>query len=102
MCYPLTTDALSLFHDVRSLLPRKNQLVRVPTPECLGQCLRVTNKGESRSGKASYRVKAEDHKGKGFRWLCGGGALSVEGEKLGRWKAIIGFPVSPPSALVKR
>ena len=25
-----------------------------------------------------------------------------EGKKLGRWKAIIGFPVSFPSALIKR
>jgi len=34
------------------------------------------------------------------------GALSKEGKynrkKLGRWKAIIGFPVSSPSALIKR
>jgi hypothetical protein len=30
------------------------------------------------------------------------GALSTEGEKLGRWKAIIGFPVSSPSALIQR
>jgi hypothetical protein len=30
------------------------------------------------------------------------GALSTEGKKLGRWKAIIGFPVSCPSALIKR
>ena len=27
---------------------------------------------------------------------------STEGKKLGRWKAIIGFPVSSPSALIKR
>jgi hypothetical protein len=30
------------------------------------------------------------------------GALSKEGGKLGRWKAIIGFPVSSPRALIKR
>ncbi len=29
-------------------------------------------------------------------------ALSTEGKKLGRWKAIIGFPVSSPSDLIKR
>jgi hypothetical protein len=30
------------------------------------------------------------------------GALSTEGKKLGRWKAIIGFLVSFPSALIQR
>jgi len=52
----------------------------------------VTNKGESGFGKASDRVKVKDHRPeKGFSVLEWWGALSVEGKKLGRWKAIIGF-----------
>jgi len=49
---------------------------------------RVSNKGERGFGKASDRVKAEDHRPQVVVWW---GALSKEGEKLGRWKAIIRF-----------
>jgi len=90
------------------------------------QC--AINTGESGFGKASDRVKAKDHlrslsemepSGVSVEVteLCTNkdhcqsfsvvvsrlpGALSKEGEKLGRWKATIGFPVSSPSALIKR
>ncbi len=66
-------------------------------------CLRVTKKGESGFGKASNRVKAEDHRPSGILGEVWWGALSSEGKKLDRCsKVIIGFPVSIPSALVKR
>ena len=62
----------------------------------------MTNKGESGFGKASDRVKAKDHRPQGIPVVVRWGALSVGGEKLDRWKVIIGFPLSIPSALVKR
>ena len=55
------TGALPLFHDVRLFDPERS-LVRVPPWKSLGMCRRVTNKGESGFGKASDRVKAEDHR----------------------------------------
>ena len=79
MRYPLTTDALSLPHDVRSLLPRK-EFSAVPPWKSLGLCLRVTNKGESGFGKASDRAKAKDNARKGFRWECGGVPSQQKGE----------------------
>jgi len=49
-------------------------------------------RGECGFGKASDRVKAKDHRPeKGFSVVVWWGTLSVEGEKLGRWKTIIGF-----------
>ena len=62
---------------------------------------------ESGFGKASDRVKAKEHRPYG---ILGGSVVgcpsvlhSVEGKKLDRCsKVIIGFPVSLPSALVKR
>jgi hypothetical protein len=62
---------------------------------------RVSNKGERGFGKASDRVKAEDYRPQGSSVVVWWGALSKEGEKLGRWKAIIRFPVSSPRALIK-
>ena len=76
--------------------------MRVPPLKCLGLCQRVTSKGESGFGKASDRAKAKDHRPQGIPVVVWWGALSVDGEKLGRRKAIIGFPVSVPSALIKR
>ena len=79
----------------------------VPPRKCLGLCLRVTNKGESGFGKANNRVKAKEYRLYG---ILGGSAVgcplskpSVERKKLDSCsKVIIGFPVSIPSALVKR
>ena len=77
--------------------------MRVPPRKSLGMCRRVSNKGESGFGKASDRVKAEDHRpsvtlGKVWWW-----ALSIERRKLDRCSKVnIGFPVSIPSALIKR
>jgi len=66
-------------------------------------CRRVTNKGESGFGKASDRSMAEDHRPSGILGEVWWGALSIEGKKLDRCsKVIIGFPVSIPSALIKR
>ena len=66
-------------------------------------CWRVTNKGESGFGKASDRAKAKEHRRSGIPVGEWWGALSAEGRKLDRCsKVIIGFPVSIPSALVKR
>jgi hypothetical protein len=48
------------------------------------------------------RVKAGPPPHKGFSVVLWWGALSKEGKKLGRWKANIRFPVSSPSALIKR
>ena len=77
--------------------------VRVPPWKGLGLCLRVTNKGESRFGKANDRVEAKEHLPSGIPVQVWWGALSVEGRKLDLCsKVIIGFPVSIPSALVKR
>ena len=64
---------------------------------------RGTNRGESGFGKARERVGAEDHRPSGILGEVWWGALSKEGRKLDRCsKVIIGFPVSIPSALVKR
>ena len=77
--------------------------MRGPPWKSLGLCLRVTNKGESGFGKASDRVKAEDHRPSGILGKVWWGALSKEGRKLDRCsKVIIGFPVSIPGALIKR
>ena len=77
--------------------------MRVPPWKSLGLCLRVTNKGKSGFGKASDRAKAKDHRPSGILGEVWWGALSVEGRKLDRCsKVIIGFPVSIPSALIKR
>ena len=62
----------------------------------------MTNKGKSGFGKANDRVEAEEHRPSGIPVGVWWGALSVEGEKLDRWKVIIGFPLSLPSALIKR
>ena len=69
----------------------------------LGICRRVTNKGESGLGTANDRVEAKEHRPSGIPVGVWWGALSIEGRKLDRCsKVIIGFPVSIPSALVKR
>ena len=69
----------------------------------MGVIRRATNRGESGFGKASDRVKAKDHRPSRILSEVWWGALSVEGKKLDRCsKVIIGFPVSIPSALVKR
>ena len=65
-------------------------------------CRRVTNKGESGFGTANNRAKAKGLRPQGIPVGVWWGALSKDGGKLGRWKAIIGFPVSLPSALIKR
>ncbi len=52
----------------------------VPPLKSLGMCLRVTNKGESGFGKASDRVKVEEHRPRGFRWECGGVPSQQKGE----------------------
>ena len=70
--------------------------------KCLGMCRRVTNKEESGFGKASDRAKAKDHRPQGILVVVWWGALSKEKKKLGRRKVIIRFPVSLPSALIKR
>ena len=57
----------------------------------LGLLRRATNKGESAFGKASDRVKAEDHRPQGILGEVWWGALSTEGRKLDRAKVIIGF-----------
>ena len=64
-------------------------------------CRRVTNKGDSGFGKVIDRAKAEDHRPQGIPVVVRWGALSVGGEKLDRWKVIIGFPGSLPSAPIK-
>ena len=61
----------------------------------------MTNKGKSGFGKASDRAKAKDLRPQGIPVVVWWGALSMEGKKLGRWEAIIGYPVSLPSALLK-
>ena len=77
--------------------------MRVPPWKSLGICLRVTNKGKSGFGKANDRVEAKEHRPSGIPVGVWWGALSTEGRKLDRCsKVIIGFPVSIPSALVKR
>ena len=77
--------------------------MRAPPWKCLGMCRRVTNKGKSGFGKANDRVEAEEHRPSGIPVGVWWGALSIEGRKLDRCsKVIIGFPVSIPSALVKR
>ena len=77
--------------------------MRVPPWKSLGLCLRVTNKGKSGFGKANDRVEAKEHRPSGIPVGVWWGALSTEGRKLDRCsKVIIGFPVSIPSALVKR
>ena len=58
--------------------------MRVPPWKCMGMCLRVTNKGERGFGKASDRVKAEDHRPSGALGEVWCGALSREGKKLDR------------------
>ena len=70
--------------------------------KCLGMCRRVTNKGESGFGTANNRAKAKDLRPQGIPVVVWRGALSKEGEKLGRWKAIIGVPVSLLRALIER
>ena len=77
--------------------------MRVPAWKFLWLCLRVTNKGKSGFCKANDRVEAEDHRPYGILGEVWWGAISREGRKLDRCsKVIIGFPVSIPSALVKR
>ena len=69
----------------------------------LGILRRVTNKGESGFGKASDRVEAKKHRPLGIPVGEWWGSLSIEGRKLDRCSSvIIGFPVSIPSALIKR
>ena len=81
----------------------ERRLVRVPPWKSLGLCLRVTNKGKSGFGKANDRVEAKEHRPSGIPVGVWWGALSTEGRKLDRCsKVIIGFPVSIPSALIKR
>ena len=61
----------------------------------MGLLRRATNRGKSGFGKASDRVKAEDHRPEGILGEVWWGALSREGKKLDRCsKVIIGFPVS--------
>ena len=76
--------------------------VRVPLWKSLGLFRCVTNKEKSGFGKANDRVKAKDHRPQGIPVIVWWGALSVQGKKLGQWKAIIGFPVSLPRAQIKR
>ena len=49
--YPLTMDALSLSHDVRSLCPERSELMRGPPWKSLGIFRRATNKGKAGSAK---------------------------------------------------
>ena len=59
--------------------------------------------GRAGSAKPTTDVESEDHRPSGILSEVWWGALSVEGKKLDRCsKVIIGFPVSIPSALVKR
>ena len=77
--------------------------MRGPPWKSLGMCRRVTKKGESGFGKASDRAKAEDRRSSGILGEVWWGALSTGGRKLDRCsKVIIGFPISIPSALIKR
>ena len=58
---------------------------------------------EERDSKLATELRRRSTACVGFSADVWWGALSAEGEKLDRcWKAIIGFPISLPSALVKR
>ena len=77
--------------------------MRAPPWKSLGMCQRATNKGKSGFGKANDRGEAEEHRASGVPVGVWWGALSGEKRKLDRCsKVIMGFPVSIPSALVKR
>ena len=79
------------------------RLVRGPPWKSLGLCLRVTKKGKNGFGKASDRAKAKDHRPQGILVVVRRGALSAEGKKLDRCsEVIVRFPVSLPSALIKK
>ena len=63
----------------------------------------ISRHEESGFGKANDRAEAKEHRPSGIPVEVWWGALSTEGRKLDRCsKVIIGFPVSIPSALVKR
>ena len=56
-----------------------------------------------RTAEGTEVAEAEDHRPSGILGEVWWGALSIEGKKLDLCsKVIIGFPVSIPSALVKR
>ncbi len=63
--------------------------MRITPWNSLGLCRRVTNKGESGFGKASDRLKSEDHCPYWILSEVWWGALSVEGRKLDRCSKII-------------
>ena len=87
--YPLTADAPSLPHDVRSLYPERFRVRGAPR-KSLGICRRVTNKGKSGFVKASYKIKAKDLRPPGIPVEVWRGALLEKGKSLAEGRPLSG------------